>query len=401
MNYSVPWGGVSLRARSLWATYSRRQNKKMKKIALIIIIPLSVCALTLFVAGDFKARESSNNFLLEIKTEPQKKTNDFEQKLNGLNLEQKIGQLFIVGFEGKKLTPDTEKMIKELHPGGILLLKRNIENENQLKELIDSLQKTALEDTGLPLFIAIDEEGGMVSRLEWLDKFSQQEIENQELAYKIGEKRADALKNLGINLNLAPVLDAGEPGDFIFKRGFQKEPKTSGILANALIRGQKEAGVLVAIKHFLGYGGISFNPEEKLAVIDGIPEISQFKEANNSCPEMVMVSNAVYKEVDKDLPFSFSPRGIEFLRNELKGDYLIISDDLAQNSLLRELSLEEIVSLPIKAGVDVLIFSGWRLPVEDGVLAFRGTVKKGEILEARINQSVLKIIETKSKIEVK
>lgn len=337
-----------------------------------------------------------------------------DEILDKLSLEQRIGQLFIIGFDGKVLNSEIENLIKEMHPGGILLLKRNIENENQLKELISSLQEIALKDTGLPLFVVVDQEGGLISRISWAEKTSQSEIESPERAYQIGKRRAEELKKLGINLNLAPLLDTTFPGDFIFERSFQKDAKIIGELAKELIRGQKEAGILTGLKHFPGYEGIPFNPEEKLAVLEKIPEISQFKKATaasdepseaslaplgrEALPEMIMTANVIYKDIDKELPFTFSKKGIQFLKKEILGDYLLVSDDLAQNSLLDKFSLKEIVTLPIKAGVDILIFSGWRMPPEKGVLAFREAVNKNEISQERINQSVSKIIELKQRL---
>jgi len=321
-----------------------------------------------------------------------------EKILSELTLEQKIGQLFIIGFEGKVLNSEIENLIKELHPGGILLLGRNIENEEQLKELISSLQEIALKDTGLPLFIAVDQEGGLISRIEWIEKSAQSEIENPEQAYLVGQTRGKELLGLGVNLNLAPLLEVSLATDFIFERSFQKNSEKTAELAKALIQGQKQAGILTAIKHFPGYKGISFNPEERLAAIDKIPEISQFQDAMKSFPEMIMVSNAIYKELDQELPFSFSKKGIQFLKSKIKGNYLVISDDLSQNSLLNRFSLKEIVALPVKAGADILIFSGWRMPIEEGILAFQEAVENGEISEQRINQSVFKIIELKQKL---
>jgi len=312
-----------------------------------------------------------------------------ETKLDKMSLDQKIGQLFIIGIEGKAMNAGMESLIREVHPGGILLLQRNIENEEQLKELIISLQKVALEDAGLPLFIAIDQEGGLVSRIDWIEKTPQADIQDKKQAYQIGLKRGQELKDLGINLNLAPLLDESLSGDFLFTRSFQKNPEVIGRLAKSIIDGQKEAGILTAIKHFPGYSNISFNPEEKLATVEKIPEITQFKQAAESNPEFIMTSNVVYKE---GLPFTFPE--IDFLRNNIPGDYLVISDDLSQNSLLDKFSLEDIVSLPIKAGVDVLIFSGWRISVREGISAF----KKAIVPISRINESVLKIIELKNEL---
>lgn len=350
-----------------------------------VILEIVILAFILVLVGFFI-------IIYVLFEEPERPSFQNPSVLERLTLEQKIGQLFIIGFEGKVMNLEIETLLKEIHPGGILLLERNIENEKQLKQLISSLQKIALNDTGLPLLIAVDQEGGEVSRISWIEKTPQSEIESAEHAYNIGKKRGDELKELGINLNLAPLLDIVSNKDFLFKRAF---PDYEAIkeFSEELIRGQKESGILTAVKHFPGYGGISFNPEEKLAVLEQIPETSQF--GNRS--EMIMCSNVVYKEIDEK-PFSFSENGIELLRNRIKGSYLIISDDLAQNSLLNEYSIEEIVSLPIKAGTDILIFSGWRKPVEQGISAFKDIVGKGDISEQRINQSVLKIIKLKQNL---
>jgi len=317
--------------------------------------------------------------------EPERVSFSEPSVLERLTLDQKIGQLFIIGFEGKAMNSEIEALLEEIHPGGVLLLKRNIEDGEQLKELIISLQKAALNDTGLPLLIAVDQEGGEVSRINWIEKTPQSEIESAEHAYNIGKERGEELKELGINLNLAPLLDIVSSKDFLFERAFH-DSEIIKEFAQELIKGQRDSGIATAIKHFPGYGGISFNPEEKLAVLEQIPRTSQF--INGS--EMIMTSNVVYKEIDEK-PFSFSEKGIQLLRDKIKGNYLIISDDLSQNSLLNEYSLEEIVSLPIKAGTDMLIFSGWKKPVEQGVSAF----KQGDISEKRINQSVQKIIKLK------
>ncbi len=109
-----------------------------------------------------------------------------------------------------------------------------------------------------------------------------------------------------------------------------------------------------------------------------------------------MVSNVVYKELDPISPFSFLKSGIDFLKNKVSGDYIIISDDLSQNSLLDNFSLEQIVSMPFNAGVDMLIFSNWREDPEKGINAFKESFKSGKISEKRINEAVLKIINLKN-----
>lgn len=361
----------------------------MKKIFISIIF------LIFILVGEFIYYLIFKNNSPRLILEPR----DLETKLlNKFTIDKKIGQLFIIGIRGDVLNSETERLIKEMHPGGILLMSENIKNPDQLKNLVSSLQRLALQDTGLPLFIAVDQEGGLVSRIEWAEKTPQYEIENQEQAYKIGEARGKDLKTLGINLNLAPLLDITSPGDFLFERSFQENAEKIGELSKALILGQKKAGLFSALKHFPGYGGISFNPEDKLAYLARVPDISQFKKANEALSEFIMISNVVYKDFDDETPFSFLAEGIDFLKQEIKGNYIIVSDDLDQYSLLDKFPLKEIVSLPFNAGVDIIIFSGWRLASAEGIEAFKKSVEEGKVSPGRINQSVLKIINLKQEL---
>ncbi|MBM3257875.1 MAG: hypothetical protein FJZ05_01495, partial [Candidatus Nealsonbacteria bacterium] len=152
--------------------------------------------------------------------------------IEAVELEKQLGQLFIVGFDGTALTPELTDFFKKYRPGGVLLLSKNIENEEQLKKLISDLQTLSLQETGLPLFISVDQEGGVISRVEFLqEKTAQSEIENVNQAYQIGLARGEELKALGINLNLAPLLDETQEGDFLFNRAFQKDAATTGNLA--------------------------------------------------------------------------------------------------------------------------------------------------------------------------
>jgi beta-N-acetylhexosaminidase len=314
-------------------------------------------------------------------------------------LKNKAGQLFIVGFEGKTVTDELEQFFRKYRPGGVLLLSENIEGEEQLKSLTNDLQALSIKETGLPLLIAVDQEGGSISRIEFLkEKTAQSEIPSQNYAYAVGLKRGEELKELGVNLNLSPVLDNAQSSDFIYKRSFQKTVSVSGELAESLITGQKEAGILTAVKHFPGYVNIIFNPEDKLATTN-LPETSQFKKALDAEPEMVMISNAVYQDLDSAMPFSFSSSSIEFLKNELGPDILIVSDDLSQNSLLDNFTLNQIVTNPVSAGVDMLIFSGWRSSVEQALDEFLKAIEQKQISEQMINSAFSRINQLKQKLE--
>ena len=324
------------------------------------------------------------------------------EQIDTLSLEQKIGQLFLIGFEGKTLTPGVKDLIETVHPGGIILFSRNIDNADQLEKLIKDLSDLSLKDSGLPLFVAIDQEGGVVRRLKWLqDETSQTEIQSSEQAYQIGLERGRGLKALGINLNLAPVLDITQAGDFLHNRSFQENPEKTGQLAKSLISGQKEAGILSTMKHFPGYGGIAFNPEAiELPILPKIPEISQFQKAFEAQPELIMTANVIYLEINESLPFTLSRKGVQLLKEKIKGNYLIISDDLSGKALKEKFALKDIVTLATKAGLDILLIAGWNQHKDpfDAFDALLGAVKNGDIPEERINESLLKIIQLKQNL---
>lgn len=320
--------------------------------------------------------------------------------LNKLSLEEKIGQLFIIGFEGKEVTPELTDLLKTIYPGGLILFSRNIQNENQLQKLIIDLQNISLEENNIPLFIAIDQEGGSIRRIKWIDdNISQAEIKNGNQAYQTGFQRGKELKNIGINLNLAPVLDLAEENDFLYNRSFKNNPETTGELGKNLVSGQKAAGIFSAIKHFPGYSGIRFNPETiKIPVLSKIPEISQFKKTMEANPELIMTANVIYSEIDNNLPLSLSDNGIKYLKEKVRGNYLIISDDLASNVLKEKFSLENSVISAKKAGVDILLIGGWKNNNQDQLSAFNSilqAVKNKVIDEKIIDDSVLKIIKLK------
>jgi len=318
------------------------------------------------------------------------------EKIKSGQSAMEIGQLLIIGFEGKTITPELEETFRKYHPGGVLLLSKNIENETQLKELTEGLQALSLKETGLPLLIAADQEGGVISRVNFAEeKTPQSEIDNSDEAYEVGLVRGQEMKELGVNLVLSPVLDMTKEGDFLYERSFKKPSEETGELAKSLILGQNTAGILTALKHFPGYGDIAFNPEEKLAEKENVPEISQFKIAMAANPEFVMTSNVIYKDVDPSLPFTFSPEGIQFLKENLGSDALIISDDLAQNYLLEKFSLEEMFNKAVSAGVDMLIFSGWEADVGQALDVFFTSFQRGELSREKIEEAVSRVINFK------
>ena len=329
--------------------------------------------------------------------------NGGDDPLRGLSLEQKVGQLFLIGFEGTAVTPELEQLFAAVHPGGVILFGRNIESEAQLAQLISGLQALADAAGGKPLFVAIDQEGGEIVRIDWLgDDTPQSQVTSAAQAYDLGLARAQGLAGLGINLNLAPVLDIGVPGDFLTRYGrtFPGSAQEVGELGRSAISGQRDGGVFSTAKHFPGYGGITYDPEnERLAVVPDLPEISQFQVAAAAEPEFVMTANVVYSELDPELPFTLSPAGISYLKENVAGDYLIVSDDLATKVLKEAYGLEGTVTRAAQAGVEILLISGHEAgDVEAAFTAITGAVRNGSIGEEEIDERVNKILRLKEKL---
>ena len=277
------------------------------------------------------------------------------------NWEENFGQMLIIGFEGTEVTPALLRVMAEVRPGGILLLGRNIVDKEQTKKLIENLQELSMRNTGVPLFVAVDQEGGIVSRIPWADNTFPSDLKDFQHAFSIGQKRAQALKEVGINMNLAPVLDSNSSTDFLFSRSFQKSPQVSLELAQGLIAGHRKQDVVAVLKHFPGYDGISFNPEDGiLPHVKNFPSTSLFQNVfQRSQAPFLMISHVVYQDIDSQHPLPLSEKGIQLLKQEVGQHVLLMSDDLSSKSLMGNYSFSTIGKGALKAGINVFLVGGY------------------------------------------
>ena len=312
-----------------------------------------------------------------------------------LSLKEALGQTLLVGFEGKEMNPELETLVKRMQPGGVLLLKRNIEEKEQAKKLIADLQ----EISRVPLFVAVDQEGGIVSRVWWGESTPQAELNNQVEAMLVGRRRAEGLRELGINMNLAPVLDSASSGDYLFPRSFQNDPMLSSLFAHTLTQAHEQEGVLSVLKHYPGYDDISFNPETEI-----IPRVREFPQAEafsnlffRLVPPLLMLSHVVYEDVDSNNPLPLSEQGIAKVRERAGEDVLLMSDDLLSVAFVEKYSPEELGSRALLSGVDILLAAGY--PDEEVLGAFyKGLwlrAKRNPDLAERIRTSAAEILELK------
>lgn len=296
-----------------------------------------------------------------------------------LSLKEQIGQMMIVGIEGTRATELTRAIIKEVQPGGILLLARNIEDKEQLSSLLADLQ----DASPIPLFVAVDQEGPALSRIPFADT-------------------PQDLKELGVNMNFAPVLDSRNPDDFVFPRTLKGKDVIS--LAQEFIAEHQKEGVVAVPKHFPGYDTVSFNPENTvIPKTDFLPDTLLFEQLfQESSLSLVMVSHVVFEDLDSERPFPFSAKGIAILKAKLGENPLVMSDDLLSKAFLQSYSLSEIGENALRAGIDILLAAGY--PETDPIVPFSEELLKeaqqDPELQKRITAAALRILEKKQELMI-
>lgn len=312
-----------------------------------------------------------------------------------ISLKEAMGQTLLIGFEGTEMNPQLETLMRKTQPGGVILLGRNITDAEQTEKLIAGLQ----ELSPIPLFIAVDQEGGVVSRIWWEEATPQVLLQDEEHALKIGEARAQGLAKMGVNMNLAPVLDSNNPGDYLFTRSFQLNPLLSSLFAASLIEGHTKEHVISVPKHYPGYDGISFNPETSV-----VPRVKKFPSAEafsnlffRLAPPIVMVSHVIYEDVDDKNPLPLSLLGIQKVKDGVGKDTLLMSDDLLSIAFVKEYGLDKLGSKALLSGMDILLAVGYP---EYGVVdeLYNGLwqeAKEDVALAKRIQNSAEKILKLK------
>lgn len=321
------------------------------------------------------------------------------EKIKKLPLEKRIGQLMIFGFAAKTPDDHVKRLIAEYGIGGVNLLKRNVENAEQIKHLAASLQELTSEAGLPPILIAVDQEGGDVVRFSFLSELTaEKDIKNEQEAFRIAQKRGTELKNLGVNMNFAPVLDyVPDKNAYLYDRTFATT--TNGIiqLGVAMARGYQSAGIIPVFKHFPGYGAITIDPHKRGAsesTVSVAESLEPFLFALRELPSTpIMTAHIIYEDID-NVPATRSRRFLtDILRNEWEYDGVVITDDIEMVSVngVNEISFEEAAVQSFEAGADMIISTYTTTLHEPIIKAIENAISSGRISEERLNQSVLRV----------
>lgn len=284
------------------------------------------------------------------------------------SLDEKIGQMIIVGFDGNNIQSlGFKKIQKQLKNGdisGVIYFSKNIQSKNSIKEM----NKNLINSSKTIPFISIDNEGGQIQRHNFIQNKSAKEISflDEKLARDEYQKMANLLNEMGFNLNFAPCVDLELNKDSIIskkERSYGKNPDIVSKYASIFIEEHNKYNIATSIKHFPGHGSVdgdthkgfvdstqTYKKEELLPYIN----LLQYDEKN-----MVMVSHVYNKNFDEKYPASLSNKTINgFLRQKIGFDGIIVSDDYDMRAIRDNYSLKEIVENSINSGINLMIFSG-------------------------------------------
>ena len=343
-------------------------------------------------------------------------------------LRQKAAQMLMVGFRDTAITAESEvaQWLRDYQIGGVILFEydgpsksrpRNITSKQQLKTLVDNLKR--LSPT--PLFVAVDEEGGNVSRLKTRYGFEPTvtpqylgTLDNEDSTRFYARRIAQTCRNLGINVNFAPSVDVNVNPDcpIIGKigRSFSADAEVVARNARWFINEHNKAGVLCAIKHFPGHGSSVSDTHLGLADVTDTWQDTELKPyqilLSEGAQVAVMTAHIFNRNIDNQYPATLSVTTLAKLRNDLHFNGLIFSDDMMMNAISKSYGLEEALQLAINAGVDVLVFSNNidvynANIVKDAVDIIVRLVGEGKISEARIDEAYRRIVDAKAKISSK
>lgn len=357
---------------------------------------------------DSYVEEVSNLIPREL---PPKKISEFDPDsfIENMTIEQKIGQLLMIGILESEITPNLQKRIKFIKPGFLILFRRNIKTPVQTATLLHEIQKVSLASSGLRVMVSVDQEGGDVVRIPTKPPLPTAlalgRSSDLESTYSIGKYIGEVLSVLGIHMNLAPVLDLSDPREpsFIQTRSFGSDPVLVAKISNEFARGVQSSGVVSTAKHFPGLGPLKEDSHKEIVRNNVSKEefYSHYlkpyeKLIEENSISAVMMTHLVYPNLDpSQKPATFSSPIINILKKHLKFDGLVITDDIEMAGALFYKTPEERAVQAFLAGNDVLMVA-WNKNSQ--VRAYKGLLsayRSGLITDERLNSSLRKIISLK------
>lgn len=381
----------------------------MFKFLTFLLLLVAIIAGGIWFLNQQDDSDLETNKPIKEQEETPQANEDKDEQTSRLSLEEKIGQMMFVGIEGTSLTEMEKKLITNYHVGGVILFKENLTDPEQAVQLINEL-KQLNEQNEIPLFIGVDQEGGRITRLpgNWADIPTNETIgkmNNPAFANEIGSFLGQQVNAFGFNVNFA-VLDVNSnPNNpIIGDRSFGNNADIVSNLGLETMEGIASHGVVPVIKHFPGHGDTGVDSHLELPTVNKTKEelynleLQPFIQAINNGADMVMVAHILLPHLESEYPSSMSKAVItDLLRNELQYNGVVITDDMTMKAISDNYLLKQAAVQSINAGTDIIMVAhdvADMMTVMDGI---KTAVVNGEISEDRIDESVERIKQLKSK----
>jgi beta-N-acetylhexosaminidase len=322
--------------------------------------------------------------------------------------EQSAGQRLMVGFDGTELNPDLKFLIKTLHVGGIILFARNLINPGQIKRLCSSVQEYARSCGRPPLFISIDQEGGKVARLK--EPFTQfpgnPQMKGPEDAIHFARVTAAELTEIGVNMNLAPVLDVA-PQDIDSvqaTRVFGHDPLWVSELGTVVIDHLQSNNIMSVAKHFPGIGRIIVDPHDEISDLDIDADAMQttdllpFTAAIENNVAGIMLSHIRYPKMDARWPATLSAIiAHDLLRKQMGYGGVIMTDDLDMGAIKKHFDIKTVLRQILSADIDIALICHKGPDIENAFQEILKSFSDSNRIKEKGSQALKRIMNLKRK----
>lgn len=346
-----------------------------------------------------KAEPVTYESVVQIELSPEQKVDKLVANMSDAD---KVGQLLMIGIHGTTLNDDAKFMLNEYRVGGIILFDRNMESKDQVKTLIADINKAGKSAGLTPLFLGIDQEGGAVARME--DQLIKvppaEELGNApiEQAASLAKQSGAELKDLGFNINFAPVADLG----LTYGRSYSTNPDEVVRYAGAVGKAYDEAGLWYSYKHFPGIGKTDVDLHADTSIVPVSKETLLSEDTKvfvdlikQSKPNTyaIMVSHAMYPQIDPDHPASLSKAIItDWLRKDMGYNGVVVTDDMDMGALAKHYTFGDMAVQSILAGSDILLVCHEYEHMQEAYNGLMKAVKDGRISKERLDESVKRIL---------
>jgi beta-N-acetylhexosaminidase len=322
--------------------------------------------------------------------------------------EQMAGQRLMVGFEGTKLSKELMFLIDTIKVGGIILFSGNLETPDQIKNLCSSIQKYALSKNQPPLFISVDQEGGQVARLK--EPFTQfpgnPGMKGTDDAKHFARTTAKELKGVGINMNMAPVLDVA-PKDvqsIMAQRAFGSDPEYVSDMGAKVIEHLQRRDVMAVAKHFPGIGRTTLDSHLELPSLEvSFSDLKSFDllpfvSAVNTDVAGIMLSHILYKKIDPVWPASMSSIIAKELLRDLMGyDGIIMTDDLDMGAVVKHYDIITAIRRILSAEIDIILICHKGPDIEKGFNEILRNITDSQEMKEKGEASLKRILKLKQR----